>query len=163
MPPISLSNNNRSFSARGFRLIMLTLNKIFVAIIILTPIRLWANDLLLYGGDNHDVFLGCLNCDKTNPLSVCGDYNDFGNRYGEKSIWNNYGSYGSRYDDTSPWNTYAGNPPVIVDKNGNFYGYFSSNKYQHKRTEIDYLIVFLDRSDWVLDNDEAAKSLFCGG
>ena len=34
-----------------------------------------AQKLHLYGGSNHDVYLGCLNCSKTDSNSI---WNDFG-------------------------------------------------------------------------------------
>lgn len=75
--------------------------------------------LYIYGGSNHRIYLGCINCD---------DYNT-------NSIWNEYGIYGSDYSQFSPWNSYATYPPIIVDKQGNFYGYFTVNEYKAKRWE----------------------------
>lgn len=67
--------------------------------------------LHIYGGQNQDEYLGCLNC----------------NNYDKNSIWNEYGTYGSEYNSNSPWNSYGSNPPVIVDKDGEFYVYFTVN------------------------------------
>lgn len=84
--------------------------------------------LLLYGGKNHDVFLGCLNCASYDSNSIWCSYGEYGSTYGSKSIWTTYGEYGSTYSEYSPWTTYADKPPVIVDKDGNFYGYLTVNR-----------------------------------
>jgi hypothetical protein len=92
--------------------------------------------LHIYGGKEHDVYLGCLNCDTYNPNSIWNTYGTHGSSYNSKSIWNSYGSYGSEYSNTSPFNTYAIDPPVIVDKDGGFYGYFTVNTYKDKRADF---------------------------
>lgn len=91
--------------------------------------------LQLYGGEDHDVYLGCLNCDKYNSNSIWNAYGTFGSKYNSNSIWNSYGKFGGKYSSNSPFNTYASNPPVVVDKEGNFYGYFTVNKYNSKRSD----------------------------
>lgn len=49
--------------------------------LLLCIVSLQAQTLLIYGGSDHDVFLGKLNAD-------C---------YDSESIWNEYGTYGSKY------------------------------------------------------------------
>ncbi len=60
------------------RNIMKVLSTLIILIFILTII-ISSQELHIYGGEKHDVYLGCLNC----------------NKYDSKSIWNAYGSYGS--------------------------------------------------------------------
>ena len=120
-----------------------------------------AEALLLFGGKNHDEFIGCLNCGKYDDGSVCNKYGDYGSKYSDKSIWNKYGDYGSKYSDKSPWNKYASNPPVIVDKDGGFYGYFAAGKYQNKRTKIESLAYMLDNVDIIVDDLEKARDWWC--
>ncbi len=106
-----------------------------------------AQTLHLYGGKSHDVYLGCLNCDKYDSNSVWNPFGNYGSKYNSYSIWNRYGNYGNKYSDTSPWNGYASNPPVVVDKQGNFYGYFTVNTYKNNRAEFKlalYLYKFYD-------------------
>ena len=98
--------------------------------------------LLIFGGQNHDVFIGCLNCDKYDDSSIWNKYGSFGSKYEDKSIWNKYETYGSKYSDLSPWNKYSDTPPVIVDSDGGFYGYFTANKYLNKRSTLP-LVEFL--------------------
>ena len=89
-------------------------------------------DLLLYGGDNHDTFLGCFDCSEYGSDSICNEYGTYGSEYSSNSIWNEYGTYGSEYSSSSPWNEYSSsnNVPVLVDRSGNFYGYFTINCYR---------------------------------
>ncbi len=49
---------------------------------------------------------------------------------------NDYGEYGSEFSDTSPFNSNSNHPPVIVDRDGNFYGYFTINEYKDKRADF---------------------------
>ena len=117
--------------------------------------------LLLYGGSNQDVFLGCLNCNRYASDSVCNRYGTFGSRYSAESIWNRYGVYGSRYSGTSPWNRYASNPPVIVDRDGNFYRYFTASRSRPNRTRNQFFLAFLDNPNEVNSDLQQARDLFC--
>ena len=89
-------------------------------------------ELLLFGGPNHDVFLGCMNCSSYDTGSVCNSYGEYGSSYRINSIWNTYSTFGNSYNLSSPWNAYSVDisVPVIVDRNGNFYGYFTINSYR---------------------------------
>ena len=95
----------------------------------------------LYGGKNHDEYLGCLNCDSYSSSSIWNEYGTYGSSYNSKSIWNEFGTYGSDYSSYSPWNAYASYPPVVVDKEGGFYGYFTVNEYKSKRATFDLALV----------------------
>lgn len=116
--------------------------------------------LLLYGGHSHDKFLGCLNCSEHDSGSVCNEYGSYGSGYNSDSIWNSYGQYGSSYSSLSPWNTYASDPPVIVDRNGRFYGYLTANEYKPKRTEIKGLIALTEAAEKFDDLDKLREA-FC--
>jgi len=95
--------------------------------------------LLLFGGSDHKTFLGCLNCSPTDSVSICNDFGKHGSSFSSQSIWNSFGAYGSTFSSESPWNSFASYPPVIVDKEGGFYGYFTSNTLKDKRTNIKAL------------------------
>lgn len=58
--------------------------------------------LHLYGGPNHDVYLGCLNCNNYDSNSIWNTYGNYGSVYNSNSIWNKYGTYGSEYNSYSP-------------------------------------------------------------
>jgi hypothetical protein len=85
--------------------------------------------LLLFGGESHNVFLGCLNCSNYDSGSVFNQYGTHGSRYSAESIFNRYGEYGSKYSNVSPCNPYASSPPAIVDPLGGFYGHLTVNRY----------------------------------
>lgn len=91
---------------------------------------------LLFAGRGHDVFLGCLNCASTEPASVCNSYGRFGNPFSGISIWNQFSTYGNNLNAASPWAAISVGPPVIVDDDGNFYGYLTSSELNPKRTRI---------------------------
>ena len=100
--------------------------------------------LMLFGGKNNNQYLGCLNCSKFAIDSILNEYGKYGNGLNSVSIWNSYGTYGSKYSQYSPWNPYATAPPVIVDESGNFYGYFTVNRYFPNRTRISWIIEILE-------------------
>ena len=97
--------------------------------------------LMIFGGDDHDVYLGKLNASEYDSESIWNEYGSYGSSYSSNSIWNEYSSYGSDYSSYSPFNEYATYPPVIVDAQGNFYGYFTVNKYKSKRAEFDLALI----------------------
>jgi hypothetical protein len=121
-----------------------------------------SSDLLLFGGPGHKTFLGCLNCGSFDSGSVCNKFGDHGSKFSTESIWNKYGEFGSKYSNTSPWNKYASDPPAIVDKDGNFYGYLTANRYNSKRTQIEVLVTLTDLADQVTDDPMAVADRFCG-
>jgi len=85
--------------------------------------------LMLFGGEGHKVYLGCLSCSEYSTDSVFNQYGTFGSRYSGTSIWNHYSDYGSAYSSWGACNPYANDPPVIVDLDGNFYGRLTLNEY----------------------------------
>jgi hypothetical protein len=118
--------------------------------------------LLLFGGDDHKTFLGCLNCVDTSPLSVCNDVGTYGSDISSDSIWNDIGTFGSDISTDSPWDDLSQDAPIIVDKDGNSYGYFSANSLHHDRTHIGWLVAILDYYDKTNDLDKTHKRM-CGG
>lgn len=85
--------------------------------------------LMLFGGEGHSTYLGCLSCSEYAVDSVFNAYGDHGSRYSNPSVWNHYSDFGSRYSDYGACNPYANDPPVIVDLEGKFYGRLTSNAY----------------------------------
>ncbi|MEJ8804395.1 hypothetical protein [Pontibacter sp. H249] len=120
----------------------------------------YGQKLMLFGGDNHKEYLGCLNCSEYSSESVWNEYSSYGNEYNSKSIWNDYGTYGNEYSKYCPWNEYASAPPVIVDEDGNFYGYFTLNRSQSKRTQNEFFIYVLENYKLIRENfDEFVDEL----
>lgn len=112
-----------------------------VTLILTTICCFGQKQLHIYGGKDHDVYLGCLNCDNYNTNSIWNAYGTYGSSYNSKSIWNSYGSYGGEYSSASPFNSYASYPPVIVDKDGGFYGYFTINEYKTQRADFKLALI----------------------
>ena len=139
-------------------------------ILITALLLLWMNSataqnnvaLLLFGGDSHKIFLGCLNCGQYDSGSICNKYGQQGSKYNSDSIWSKYGNYGSKYSNQSPWNRYASEPPAIVDKEGNFYGYLTANQYNSKRTQIKLYVQLSDLWEEITDDPEPVADRLCG-
>ena len=96
-------------------------------LILSSPIN--ASELLLYGAPQHDDFLGCLVCNEFSSTSVCNGFGPHGNEFGS-NMWNEFSSpYGNEFSSASPWNEFSSSNsvPVLVDRQGNFYGYFTIN------------------------------------
>jgi hypothetical protein len=85
--------------------------------------------LMIFGGPDHQTYLGCLNCSQYAADSVYNQYGEHGSPYSRTSIWNHYGDFGSPYSTYSSCNPYATDPPVIVDQSGNAYGRVTVNQY----------------------------------
>lgn len=108
--------------------------------------------LHLFGGSNHDVYLGCLTCNSYDDNSIWNEYGTFGSVYDSKSIWNEHGTYGSEYNSDSPWNEYGSNPPVVVDKEGNFYGYFTINEHKSNRANFELVLVIYKYYEFIRED-----------
>jgi hypothetical protein len=126
-----------------------------ISFILFTHSAIGQKALNIYGGKGHDVYLGCVNCDDYNPNSIWNEYGKYGNNYNAISIWNDYGTYGNDYSQYSPWNEYASYPPVIVDKDGNFYGYFTTNEYKAKRWESSLALTLYKYYEQIMEDVSA--------
>ncbi len=113
------------------------MKRLFFIVFFLLSLTVQAQTLLIFGGRDHKVFLGCLNCSEYDSSSVWNEYGNYGSPYGSRSIWNEYGEYGSEYGNYSPWNEYALYPPVVVDAEGNFYGYLTVNDYHIHQADFE--------------------------
>jgi hypothetical protein len=108
--------------------------------------------LKIYGGKNHDQFLGCITCDTNNLNSVWSEFSDYGSTHHTLSIWNEIGVYGSKKSDYSPFNEKAKYPPLIIDQNGKSYGYLTINKKNPNRSWFSVAdIICDDRNEIVKD------------
>lgn len=100
--------------------------------------------LQIYGGKDHDQYLGCLNCNNYDTNSIWNSYGKYGSSYNANSIWNSYGTFGNSYNSLCPFNDYATEPPVIVDKDGNFYGYLTTNTNHEKRCTTQLALIIYE-------------------
>jgi hypothetical protein len=99
--------------------------------------------LMLFGGQDHATYLGCLNCPASAADSVLNKFSPYGNQFGSNSIFNRFIEFGSYYSDESASSAYANDPPVIVDGNGNFYGRLTINQYNAQRARNERLSAWI--------------------
>jgi hypothetical protein len=134
---------------------------LFVAFSTITSGRSQTPALLLYGGDDHQTFLGCANCSKFEGDSICNQFGRFGSEFQGDSIWNMFGTYGSKFNASSPWNQFSQGSVAIVDRNGGFYGFLTANKFANERTTI---AAFNQLADSAAESSEltTVRNLFCG-
>lgn len=133
----------------------------FIVCCIFSMHCIFSQTLYIYGGEDHDVFLGKLNASKYDSKSIWNEYGTYGSEYNANSIWNEYGTYGSEYSSYSPFNSYASYPPVIVDEEGNFYGYFTVNKYKSKRANFDFVNIICEYYESIREDvDEWYDKIF---
>jgi len=83
-------------------------------------------------------FLGTLNENEYDSNSIYNQYGKYGSHYNTTCIFNKYSNYGSDYSDKSPFNQYANNAPGLYDRQGNFYGTLSINRYAQGVTQQTY-------------------------
>lgn len=95
-------------------------------------------ELLIYGGEDHNEFLGCLVCSEMSTESICNGFGPYGNEYSSKGMFNEYAGFGNEYSSSSPWNEYStsNSVPVLVDRDGGFYGYFTINDARSNAFEL---------------------------
>jgi hypothetical protein len=83
--------------------------------------------LMIFGGTDHKVYLGCLNCSQVALDSVLNPVGEHGSPVAQESIFNVVSPYGSVVSPESACNVVASDPPVIVDQNGRYYGRLTLN------------------------------------
>jgi hypothetical protein len=99
--------------------------------------------LMVFGGQGHKQYLGCLNCSSYANDSLFNQFGTHGNKFASDSLLNSFGQFGSRFSSYSACNPFASDPPVIVDQNGNFYGRLTVNEYHHQRTRDQSIQAFI--------------------
>lgn len=80
-----------------------------------------SQEILIFGGNGHEDFLGCLTCSEFDSKSIWNEFSKHGweNDFG---TWNDFGPNASQFGSRSACNEYASDPPVLVDRKGNYYG-----------------------------------------
>jgi hypothetical protein len=117
--------------------------------------------LKIYGGKNHDQFLGCMTCTANDSSSIWSVFSDYGSTHNAKSIWNETGKYGNKTSEYSPYNKKAKYPPLVLDENGKSYGYLTINKKNPKRSWYSFVnMVSDDRDEIVKDIPKYSERLF---
>ena len=101
-------------------------------------------DLYIYGGARCEVYLGKLNASKFDSESIWNKFGEYGSKYKSNSIWNRFGTFGSEYDSYSPFNKYSTTPPILYDRYGKSYGYFTANKNLAGRADYELIDIICD-------------------
>lgn len=114
---------------------------------------------LLFGGDNHDKFLGCLNCNQFDPNSIWNEFGTYGSEFSSDSIWDEFGTYGSEFSSYSPWDEFSNSGPVIVDSQGNYYGKFTINEFDDQ-TRLGFASWILKNHKYVIENKDKIRDNF---
>jgi hypothetical protein len=121
----------------------------------------YAQKVYILGGENRDLFLGCITCTQFHDESIWNKNGIYGTQNNDLSIWSEFSDYGNEFSNYSPWNEFASRPPVLYDEEGNFYGYFTRNTYYRDRTEEKFFIYVLDNYRWIMKNfDEYVDTLY---
>lgn len=101
-----------------------------------------AYKLLIFGGDNHEVYLGCL-CEGQESDSIFNLTGEYGSDLSDNSMRNKFGPYGSNSADTSACSPGATHPPSVVASDGKSLGLLTLNTSLKKR------IVTPSVADWL--------------
>lgn len=83
--------------------------------------------IMIFGGSEHDTYLGCLSCSEYSSESVFNEFSQFGSSYSTNSIYNSLSRFGSRLSTYSACSRTASDPPVIVNQDGDYYGRLTIN------------------------------------
>jgi hypothetical protein len=118
-------------------------------------------ELLLYGGADNSVYLGCLTCNQSHAESVCNSFGTYGNTFSASSIWNSFGTYGNSFSLYSPWNSFSLSGPIVLGTDGLNYGYFTTNSFKVGRTTIQGFLNVLNFYSST-NNLTATRSYACG-
>ena len=104
------------------------MNKITLTVLMLLASAANAQEILIFGGNNNKDFLGCLSCNEIAGNSVWNEMSQYGwnNGFGK---WNPFGPYKNPFSSYSACNEYTSSGPVLVDRNGKFYGRLTMNEY----------------------------------
>jgi hypothetical protein len=124
------------------------------------PARAITNRVLLFGGPEQKDFLGCVNCDASEPYSIWNPKSDYGSPAHPLSIWNREGRYGSEGSPHSPWSRKPQSVPVAVDRAGNVCGNFAVDRSFPGRVTDGYLVWVLEGHDWIADHLEEVREDF---
>jgi hypothetical protein len=110
----------------GIAIFMFLVSPIYA--ISLSELRIIASD---------GTFLGTFE-DEYSQNSIYNRYGRYGSKYNSNCILNKYDRYGDDYSNTSPFNRYATAAPGLYDRQGNFYGTLSINRYASGVTQYSY-------------------------
>ncbi|HKY36383.1 MAG TPA: hypothetical protein VJN18_10615 [Polyangiaceae bacterium] len=101
-------------------------------------------DLMVFGGEIHDAFLGCL-CDAGRSDSLFNRVGEHGSDLSPMSIRNKFSPYGSNTGDTSACSETATHPPLVVTSDGKSLGLLTVNTSLKRRITAPAVTDWLTR------------------
>lgn len=107
--------------------------------IVAFPLHLYSNDRKTYLGK-------CVTDDMDRDSIYYRLIGDYSSTVATNSIWNTVGTYGSSVSDKSAFNDIAQHPPMIVDNNGAFVAYLTTNKMITPGWTIAKLRLYLEEN-----------------
>lgn len=99
--------------------------------------------IMIFGGADHDVYLGCLSCTEFASDAVVNTFSPYGSSFSLTSIFNSFSPYGSSFAVTGACNSFGSTPPIIVDSRGSYYGELTMNEARAKRTKSKIVLAWL--------------------
>jgi len=97
------------------------MRKLFITLLLVLPLMMSAqgNFLKIYGGADHQTYLGKFDAPANDAESIWNANGKFGNKQNALSIWNQKGVYGNPESAFSPWTAPSSDSPVLRDAEGN--------------------------------------------
>jgi hypothetical protein len=119
------------------------------------------SDLLIFGDAGHDQFLGCIICNESSAQSICNGIGTYGNEFSTKGMFNEFSEFGNEFSSSSPWNEFSTSTsvPVVVDRDGNFYGYFTINDMRSDAFEFSDTLKHM--YEYAEGNLEKVRRMLC--
>ncbi len=99
--------------------------------------------LMLFGGIEHNAYLGCLSCYSTHRESIFNVAGPFSATTGNASLMSRDGLFGKSSGPYSPCSPYAQFPPVMVDQTGKFWGYLTTGSTKPGRNTSESVVAWL--------------------
>lgn len=109
----------------------------------LTVVGTRGTRLLIYGGPDREVFLGCLSCERRSWQSIFHVEGPYGSVDHDASLWNPRGPYGDPKSPYSPWNRSAKHPPLLKDEFDRPYGLLTANARLRERNTDPAIVRFV--------------------
>ena len=99
--------------------------------------------ILVLGGEDNRVYLGCFSCQEFESDSVFNQLGRFGSSLSLTSVANRISQFGSRLSPYSACNEMASHPPVLVDEDGTYYGELTVNHNRPSRITAPAVVAWL--------------------
>ena len=96
-----------------------------------------AAKIMVFGGNNHETYLGCLSCAHYSLESVRNPAGKYGGAWSMNSLMNPASKFAGTWSQYSACNEFASDPPVIVDEEGQYYGRLTLNGFKDQTNSAE--------------------------